>query len=195
MMASGIISGSIRAEEIKIDEGELKRRLGGETDSALSRFPELWREIFAKASPKYSARELALSVSDCEVSLGDIRIASTALARHLFEARSAYAVALTLGLELDRYIRRCSARSATLGFTADAIASALADGAAYAAVERIFAAVGHTAPFAIGYADTDLLSLDNLLSITDAKSILGISTSASHLMIPTKSIVVIVGKM
>ena len=53
----------------------------------------------------------------------------------------------------------------------------------------------HTAPFAIGYADTDTRYLPHLLKIADKVGSLGITFTDSYLMIPTKSIVVIVGKM
>jgi hypothetical protein len=101
----------------------------------------------------------------------------------------------TLGVELDRYIRRLTAASVSLGFIADAYASALADGACSAAVSELLGDTPHTAPFAIGYADTDLSLLPRLAETTDAGRLIGISFSSSNLIIPTKSIIVIVGKM
>jgi hypothetical protein len=103
-------------------------------------------------------------------------------------------VALTLGIDSDRLIRRCGAKGQALGFTADALASVIADSACLLICNSLIEDE-HTAPFAVGYADTDTKSLPSLLKIADPTNSLGITFTDSYLMIPTKSIVVIVGKM
>lgn len=185
----------IPIEKIKIDEGELRRRLGGDDEEAKRRLGEIKDELLSRTDARFSATILPTKAEGDTVAVGDVKINSEALAKHLKGARRSAVIAITLGVELDRYIRRLTAASVSLGFIADAYASALADGACSAAVSELLGDTPHTAPFAIGYADTDLSLLPRLAETTDAGRLIGISFSSSNLIIPTKSIIVIVGKM
>ena len=187
--------GEIPAHEIRLDSGELKRRLGGDAEATLAKYESRLSPYFSTARVKYSVGERPTSVTDDEVSIGDVKIKSKALARQLLGFSSCAVVALTLGVDTDRFIKRCEACGQTLGFVADAVCSALADGACYTVCNGYFGERAHTSPFAPGYADTDISALPDLLKIADEKGSLGISFTDAHLMIPTKSIVVIVGKM
>lgn len=194
MMENNIAFLEIPCEKVAIDEGELLRRLCGDKEY-LGRLEETRRTVLSVASVKCVAREALLAINEDTVDIGGVKINSVGLARHLGTSKRAVVIALSLGIELDRYIRRCEAISVSLGFAADAYASALADGACLTAVTELLGNTHHTAPFAVGYADSNVSSLQALAEITDAPRRLGLSFSSSNLMIPTKSIIVIVGKM
>lgn len=194
-MEMRIISGEMLPEEIRLDDGELKRRLGGDFASAVSKYSDTVKALSNAARVRYSIGEASLLVSGDTSTVGDVEIPSAALARHLSGCTECAVVALTLGIDADRFIRRCEAMGKTLGFVADAVSSTLADSACTEIVGAHFRGARHTSPFAVGYADTDVKYLPPLLKIADMGGTLGISFTDSHLMIPTKSIVVIVGKM
>jgi hypothetical protein len=118
-----------------------------------------------------------------------------ALSKLLCGCDSCAVVALTLGVDTDRFIKRCEACGQTLGFVADALSSALADSACCEIVSMLFGDGEHSPTFAVGYADSDTGSLPKLLEIADTNRTLGITFTDANLMIPTKSIIVIVGKM
>ena len=194
-MEKEIAFGKIPPEKIEPDRGEINRRLGKDADTLLDKFGDIVAEIISLSRPRFAARELSLLVSGDTVRLNGTEISSPALARHLSGSRGAYAVAITLGAELDRYIRRCSAVSASRAFVADGYSSALAEAALSGALSELFGGETTTSPFAIGYGDTPLLALEPLLNALSAYRTLGITLSSSSLMMPTKSILVIVGKM
>lgn len=195
MTGGRAVFGEISAEKIPLDRGELKRRLGDDFESTLSKYSDTVKALFAAVKIRYAVGEASLSVDGNTARIGDVGIDSAALSRHLSGYKSCAVIALTLGTSADRFIKRCEAQSPALGFVADAISSAIADSACYAIVGELWGEGCHSAPFAVGYADTDTDSLPHLLKIADPFRRLGITFTDAHLMIPTKSIIVIVGKM
>ena len=189
-----MIVSQIPASEITLDTAELKRRLGEDYAATLEKYGSAVKEITSGLTVRYSIGEVALDVCDEAIAIGDIHITSAPLGRHLTGYKKVAVVALTLGVDADRLIRRYSVTGQTLGFVVDALLSVIADSACLDICSS--KVIGdHTAPFAIGYADTDTKYLPSLLKIADPKDSLGITFTDSYLMIPTKSIVVIVGKM
>jgi hypothetical protein len=185
--------GQIPSSGVPIDRGELKRRLGGDFESTLKKYSEGLSAHFGALEIKYSVGEAELFPTESGICVGDTEIRSSALARLISGCKKCAVLALTLGLGTDRFIKRCSAKSDTLGFVCDAYASALCDSACLSLCKSL--SLCNTAPFAPGYADTDTACLPALLKIADPSGTLGITFTDSTLMLPTKSIIVIVGKM
>ena len=187
-------AGRIPAREIPLDAGELKRRLGDDYAETLEKYASLREDILSSVKVKYAISNTSLKVSGDTIHISDTGIESKSLARHLSHYKNCAVVALTLGVDADRLIRRYEAKGQTVGFVADALLSVIADSACLKICGELFP-FEHSAPFAVGYADTDTKHLPHLLKIADPKGTLGITFTDSYLMIPTKSIVVIVGKM
>ncbi len=187
-------AGRIPAREITLDCGELKRRLGDDYTETLEKYKSAQEEILSAITVRYAIGDARLTVSGDTAVIGDVRIKSQAIVRHLSRYEICAVVALTLGVDADRLIKRYEAKGETLGFVADALLSVIADSACLKICGESFP-FEHSAPFAPGYADTDTKHLPSLLKIADQKGALGITFTDSYLMIPTKSIVVIVGKM
>ena len=194
-MEKSAVLGEICAEKITLDEGELKRRLGNDYRSTLSKYSDTVKTLFATVKIKYAASKSTLSVDGDTVRVGDVEIRSRALSRHLAGYKKCAVIALTLGIDADRFIRRCESQSRTLGFVADALSSSLIDSACYETVKKLLGEENHSAPFAVGYSDSNIESLPALLKTADPIRTLGISFTDAYLMLPTKSIIVIVGKM
>ena len=91
--------------------------------------------------------------------------------------------------------RKPLAISKRISPVADALASVIADSACFEIANMLFGSEKHSSPFAVGYADSTTDSLPMLLKIADPHRTLGITFTDVRLMLPTKSIIVIVGKM
>ena len=120
------------------------------------------------------------------------------IARHLEGASAVAVLAVTLGYESERLIRRETALSATDGLLLDAVASAMAEDAVrtlHECVKAWAAECGLRAGsrFSPGYGDLSLEVQPDLLTALDAARLLGISVTDAHLLVPAKSITAIVG--
>ncbi|MBQ7387442.1 MAG: hypothetical protein IJW03_04670 [Clostridia bacterium] len=193
-MSPDIIFGEVTREKIKIDARELSARLGGYCTSCSSVADEYIYEILDAASPRYAARLVDVEYTDDgAVSIAGRKIYSAALIKNLAGAEQAYLLAVTLGIEVDRYLKRMSAISPARHFIADGVASALAEALADASEREICKGYTSRPRFSPGYADIPLSYQSALLAALSDERRLGISLTDSYLMIPTKSISAIIG--
>ncbi len=174
---------------------ELLRYLG-HADQAIT--PELEARIDAMvarceeiARPALVSRTFAADQLPLELPGNDI-------ARHLAGAVEVVLLAVTLGHEVDRELRRLS--------FVDPLGQVLLDAAATWMVEREvdraeaqvrLDAAGRglfcSWRFSPGYGDLPLDVQGSLLAVLNAQRRLGITLTASNLMVPTKSVTAIVG--
>jgi cobalamin-dependent methionine synthase I len=103
-------------------------------------------------------------------------------------------MAVTLGAGVDMLLRRKSVTSPSEHFVCDAVASALAETAADMAEAFFLGSCGHRPRYSPGYGDLPLDIQRDVLSLCDAKRLLGINLNDTNLMIPTKSITAIIGR-
>ncbi|MBR5259143.1 MAG: vitamin B12 dependent methionine synthase [Eggerthellaceae bacterium] len=120
------------------------------------------------------------------------------IAKHLEGAAGVALLAVTLGHESERLIRRETALSATDGMLVDAAASSMAEVAVCELHERLrswAAAQGlHVGPrFSPGYGDLPLSVQPAILAQLNATRMLGMSTTDAYMLVPAKSITAIVG--
>ena len=195
MTLGDTLFGRLSPREIALDKAELKRRLGEGAEEALARYRSLSDGLFSECDIKYAVTEAELSVDGECSTVGGVKIPSRSLSKMLSGCEGAYILALTLGVGVDRFIKRATSVSITEGVVADALASTLADGVCYEVIKRHLGDIRHTPPFAPGYGDSGIECLPHLLKKADGTGYLGIDMTASKLMLPTKSIIVIVGKM
>ncbi len=120
-------------------------------------------------------------------------IQSAALKKNLEGCNDAYLMAVTLGMQTERFLHRLAILSPAKHFTADALASAYAEAAADFANGILFKEKRLTKRFSPGYGDLPLSIQPQLISLTEANKYLHISLNESLLMIPQKSITAILG--
>ncbi len=120
-------------------------------------------------------------------------VKSEALKKSLAGCESAYFLAVTLGMETERFLHRLSILSPAEHFLADALASAYAEAAADFASEILAREYSLTSRFSPGYADLPLSLQPVLLSAVEANKYLHITLKDSFLMLPQKSITAIIG--
>ncbi len=120
------------------------------------------------------------------------------IARHVEGAKAVALLAVTLGHESERVIRRETALSAAEGMLVDAMASSMAE----AAVEALHAEVAAWARerglqaggrFSPGYGDMPLSVQPALLDALDAARRLGVSVTDAFMLAPAKSVTAVVG--
>lgn len=129
---------------------------------------------------------------------GTLKLPGADIARHLSGAVDVVLMAVTLGHDVDRELRRLS--------LTDPLGQVLFDAAATALVERhadkLEARIRAQARardlycswrFSPGYGDLPLDVQQNILGRLDAARRLGITLTADNLMVPTKSVTAIVG--
>lgn len=120
------------------------------------------------------------------------------ITEHLDGARAVGVLAVTVGMGVERELRRLSLVDRVAQVVFDAVATALVERAADAAEASV---IGMAADrglfcnyrFSPGYGDLPLETQPMLLSALDAQRRLGITLSDSLLMTPTKSVTAIVG--
>ena len=119
------------------------------------------------------------------------------IARHLDGAREAVLMAVTLGADSERLLKRSACISATDGLIADACASSLVEEAANG-ISRLVAeeaqAQGLRAGkrFSPGYGDFPHSAQGDFLRAIGAEKLLGSRLTEGDLMVPTKSITAVI---
>lgn len=125
-------------------------------------------------------------------------LTGTDIATHLADATEVALMAVTLGADVDRELRRLSLVDAFEQVLFDAAATAIAERAADAAEARIRAYARDLGAytswrFSPGYGDLPLDIQPTFLAALDATRQLGITLTPSNLMVPTKSVTALVG--
>lgn len=127
-----------------------------------------------------------------------LELRGKSIAAHLAGAVSVGVMAVTIGMGIDRELRRLSFVDRVGQVVFDAAATALVERAADAAEASIVAQARERGlfcnyRFSPGYGDLPLETQPTLLAAVDAYRRLGITLSESLLMSPTKSVTAVVG--
>lgn len=125
-------------------------------------------------------------------------LAGSDIFRHLVGCGSAILLAVTLGPEADRCIRRAGIGDIAAGVATDALASALAEQAAEAAeaaLRQQAAAEGAylTGRFSPGYGDWPITVQPLLASALDTQRRIGLCVTQTDLLLPRKSVTALLG--
>ena len=185
--------GKIDTGRVIPSENELSARLAYRTDSNDAQVSRAVGELLSVADISYGYALVRAEYTECGVDLGFGVIESQALIKNLDRADTVYVFAVTLGLAVDRLIKKKAALSAADGFVYNAVASALAEAACDLAESEIIGDATCRPRFSPGYADFSLSHQRELLSMLDAEHRIGIALTDSLLMIPTKSITAVIG--
>ena len=168
-----------------VPEGALAERVLKLRDEAFRviRPAQIWRRFPAAAGALGS---------------GDLRIGIFGtLARHLAGCQAVYLACGTIGAAFDAFQRRVSVSSGTDALIAQAIGAALIEKLmdSVEAEIRTDLADGETlvSRYSPGYGDLPLAAQRTLLALLDAPRTVGVSLTATLLMVPSKSVSAIIG--
>lgn len=193
-MTGGVIFRSVGVDEIKISEHELAARVGCYCSSAPLGLERALGEVRAASAPRICYLKVGVEYPrPGVVSVGGCEMVSAGLLRCLCGAREAYLVAVTLGGEVDRLLRRAAVSSGAEHFLLDGAASAMCEALCEVADREIREGRVCTGRYSPGYGDLSLDVQPKILDRLSAARLLGITLTDEYLMIPTKSITAIIG--
>ncbi len=193
-MSEVILYERIPTDALRLSAEELSARLRtplGYRDVTVDALEQELRHTICAAMT--AVRVPILRKGDHALDLSAFSVESAALTKALSDCDEAYLLAVTLGMQTERWLHRLSILSPAKHFTADALASAYAEAAADVATEQLAKKNLLTNRFSPGYGDLPLEIQPQMLAITGARRHLGITLSDSFLMIPQKSITAILG--
>ncbi len=167
----------------------LKTKVGYKNDLT----ENLKAELLEIMAPKFCYANSSITFEDEGFVVFDFgKIKSYDLAKNLKNSKSAYILAATLGIKVDRFIAKQTVISKVSGFIADAISSAAVEAVCDYADEYLRGGKG-TMRFSAGYGDMDIKYQKDILNRLSSMQTVGIALTESYLMTPQKSITAILG--
>ncbi|MBR5313868.1 MAG: hypothetical protein IKU45_00460 [Clostridia bacterium] len=185
--------GRIGSNELEFAENEVALRLKTNRGYTNDLIEKCKIKLLENVDCRYSAKRLAVKVSDNITDFGFFKVESKDLARLLFGCEECYVFCVTLGNKVDLLLKKLSASSLAEHYITDALSSALAESAADKAEEIIKNNKICTNRFSAGYGDFPLDRQADILSLLNARQYLGITLSKSFLMTPQKTITAVFG--
>lgn len=187
-------------EAPQIDRGEILRYAGAVSENAEMRLilDECLEEISGKLTYNVCYLECPIAFSDGELDFGFMKTSSKALLKRMEGCKAAIVFAATVGIEIDRIIRKYSAISSAKQLLFNAIGAerveALCD-VFFESVKKEKAEFGLSVAsrFSPGYADLPIEFQREIFSALDCSRKIGITLNQSMLMTPTKSVTAIIG--
>lgn len=127
-----------------------------------------------------------------------LTLMGSSIATHMDGAVACAVMAVTVGMDVERELKRLSATDSVASVIFDAAASVAVEEAAAACQKSIIAEAAArglhaNARFSPGYGDLPLAVQPVLLASVDAQRRLGIALTDTLLMVPTKSITAVMG--
>ena len=187
-----ITCGAFESKEIDINFSECALRLGIPREKAKEYIDRYKNELLQVVNPKYAYIKVPV-FTNCEgrVDIGFTHFFSQDLCKNLKGCESAYVMAITTGIETDRFISKKSVYSVAEGFIYDAISSAFAE-AICDKVSDLLSLKNSLGPrFSPGYGDAPMYIQSSILDALCAGKLIGISLGENFLMTPRKSITAI----
>lgn len=181
-------------EKIVLNERELFIRLGHCPAESVDILSTCIAEFEKAVSYRFCYMPAVINVTDDKkLNLGFGEIKSDSLSRNLNGCSKAYVFAATLGIEVDRHLRKLSIVSPAKQFVTDAVASSAVEALCDYAEAYICGDLPHKPRFSPGYGDLPLNIQPRLLQFLNAEKQLGITLTDALLMMPSKSVTAIVG--
>lgn len=210
VLASPVLYRGSEGKRPRLDRNEMLRYLGyggQHLDDELARRIELVaEELELSVEPRGVRQVYAVDATGTDASGAPcIRLAGTAIElggrdiyRHLKDARLCAVLACTLGMECERHLRTLGSQRPLESAVYDAACSAYVE----AAVEQMDARTRADAHdvglstnwrFSPGYGDCPLEAQPRILGALNATRLLGLTTTATNLLMPTKSVTAVIG--
>ena len=153
--------------------------------------------LLAAARPKWTYRVFDLAVQTDGVRLDcGLLLPGRDLAAHLRGCSRAALLAATLSAPVDAMLRRAQAEDLAAAVALDCCATAAVEAVcdlAEAEIRVRFPGCSFPFRYSPGYGDLPLTVQGELLSLLDAPRRVGLTASASHILIPRKSVTAILG--
>jgi hypothetical protein len=179
-------------ESIPFDDGEILRYASiKELSPELSKIVSLAKKEGCLLDYKVCYEEYPLTECEDGVIIGECKISSQFLKKNLSGCRRCLLVVGTVGVEMDRLIKRYSTISPMHGLIMHAVG-----------VERVESLMNHFVRsykeplrprFSPGFGDFDIKYQRELLGLVGANKNIGVSLSDTFIMSPSKSVSAVIG--
>lgn len=157
------------------------------------------REVQEQSIPRVVfSTPLPIERGEMGLHAADLPLIGQDMEKHLENCDHVLLLAVTLGTQLDMFIRRTEAVDMARAVVLDAAASVAVEEAAQRAEEELrehLARQGRylTGRYSPGYGDYPISVQKELLRLTDAGRKIGLSVTKTHIMTPRKSITAVLG--
>ena len=186
---------------IKLCEEEILRYMGYPSgyktdETQLYSIRRIKEEIVASAKPKtiYKRFEIASADGGVEIKGSEVVLLGEAIRKHLEGAKTCIIMAATLGIEVDRILRRTQIKSVSDGLIADACATAYIEAVCDELEKEINEKCGRcNYRFSPGYEDFPISQQKEIITLLDAEKKIGLCTTESNLLVPVKSVTAVLG--
>ena len=180
---------------LKFNQKEILRYAGmkGENSEITKLLSECLKEIDGKLnfSVCYKVCDIDLSTA---VDFGFFKVNSKDLSKNLQGYNKALIFVATVGIEIDRLIKKYSVISPTKALLFQAIGAERIESLCNAFCEDLKGEYKKVAPrFSAGYGDFSLEYQEQIFKILNPKKHIGVMLLESKLMLPTKSVTAVVG--
>lgn len=188
---------NFRAGVVKRGTGETET--SPEVEATLKEVREMAGEILRVARPKGIYQRIPLTRRDGEFYLldGSLHLPGKSIKHHLKESHEVILITGTLGIAIDQYLRSTQLKDMKRAVMSDSIASVAIENILDQVQEEIEQGLGDgeylTDRFAPGYGDLPIELNRRLAGLLDTKRQIGLTVSASGIMIPRKSVMAIIG--
>lgn len=182
----------------RVSREEILRYLGYRDqtpdDAVRALIEDVLADIGKAAAPRRISRKVSCRIEGDSVSLDNLTVTSHSLAEHLSGCDEALLFAATLGIGIDRLLKRYARLQVSRAVVIQAAAAAVIEQYADDCMAELCPEGHYLRPrFSPGYGDLPLSFQQPLLDAVDAAGRLGIELNESMLMLPTKSITAIIG--
>lgn len=157
-------------------------------------------EIKQIATPLYVYRTFKIEEGTDEVRLVNqgLSLKGSSIVKHLKDSIECVIIAATLGIEVDRIIKKHQVTSLTRGVLLDACASAAIEGLCDEVEVEIrnqsfIKGLSLTSRFSPGYGDFPLENQSSIIQSLAADRRIGLMTTEENLLLPRKSVTAIIG--
>ena len=180
---------------LSIDNKEVERYLRVYKSEAVleNLISESIKEVQKVASLNAVFLKTVVLVKNEEIKLDFDTIKSENLSKNLFSCKEAYVFCATIGIEVDRLIKKYSKIEPSRAMVIDSVASALVESFCDY-INDFLAKDKELSPrFSCGYGDFEIQHQASILNALDASKKIGVTLSDSYMMTPSKTVTAIVG--
>ncbi len=134
--------------------------------------------------------------TDGTIFIGPMKVNSKNLSKNLKNCEAVAAMAVTLGMEVDRRLKRYSITDMSRAVVLQACAAAYLEEYCdkYQEEIRVELAGKYLRPrFSPGYGDFDIRHQEDILQMLDTLKNIGLGRTESYMLIPTKSVTALIG--
>ena len=188
--------------DILLDKSEIRRYSGyKEKFKIIPQIEEkidiLIKEVKNKARVKYVYDIFDININQDEVEFSNLKFKSKYLAKNLENCNKIILIAITLGNEIDMMIRRYSSLDSASMVLIQAISAEYLekyiDKIENEVIESFETPIYLKPRFSPGYSDLDISHQKDVISILNANKKIGLSSTASYMLTPSKSVTAIIG--